>query len=366
VLFHLLPTLVGWLAIVVALDWALGIVLEGAFGVDEGPQQVATEVEGQIPLDPRRDSPAMAPYPWADEYFDELNTLRYDALPYVRSRLGTNEGRYINTTPEGRRSYEPDLAPGVDPVEIWFLGGSTMFGEGQRDEHTIPSEVARLAEADGRAVHVTNLAQQGLTVWQELLLFERELGRRPAPDVVVFYDGTNDWNAQLATPSEEPTHLDADDVRDALARHELALPGQASASEPDLWETYVETSAVHKVLRRVFGIDEADAAQVEPIDPTVVADLRETYLRMLDLAEFLAEEHGVRPAFFWQPVRLPDDSPYYELAAGLPAPVVDLTDALDDPPGEVYLDGGHTNELGARLVAEAMYPHLTDALDEAG
>jgi hypothetical protein len=76
--------------------------------------------------------------------------------------------------------------------------------------------------------------------------------------------------------------------------------------------------------------------------------------------------HGVEPFFFWQPVQLDPGQPYRELAERLPPPVIDLSHVLDDPPREVYLDGGHTNELGAQLVAEAMYPHLVEALRGAG
>jgi len=210
------------LVIILALDWGLGALWTAAVGEDGGStsEQVATEAAGQIPLDPRADSPAMAAYPWADAYFDELNRLRYDYTPFVFGRLEVNRGRFINTTPDGRRSYVPPIARTGDPVDIWFLGGSTTFGEGQRDEHTIPSEVARLAADDGLPVRVHNLGQQGLVSWQQLVIFERELARRPAPDLVVFYDGTNDYNAQLEVPSEDPVHYDAGDFWGAIRPEE--------------------------------------------------------------------------------------------------------------------------------------------------
>jgi len=86
---------------------------------------------------------------------------------------------------------------------------------------------------------------------------------------------------------------------------------------------------------------------------------------MVDLASVLADRHEIVPAFFWQPVQLDPGTPYRRLAEGLPEPVIDLSSVLDDPPGPVYLDGGHTNELGAELVAAAMLPHLRRAIDEA-
>lgn len=361
-----LPTLLGWIMIVVALDWAVGAALGTG---DDAPQQADTEVEGQIPLDPRADGAAMAAYPWRDAYFEELNSLSYDYSPYVLGRLGTNRGAYINTTPDGRRSYVPEAATGDGAVDIWFFGGSTMFGEGQRDEYTIPSEVARIAERHGLVVRPHNIAQQGLVAWQELLIFERELARRPAPDIVVFYDGTNDFNAQLEVPDDDPVHYDAGDFWGEVEQDGLPVPRNAALPEPTAWQSYLETSAASKLLRNTFGIDPAGAQDAdgvsEVVEPeTVLDETRDIYLRAVDLARFLAGEHDIVPFFFWQPVQLDPGTPYRELAEGLPDPVIDLSAVLDDPPAPVYIDGGHTNELGAELVAEAMYPHLEAAIEQ--
>jgi hypothetical protein len=66
---------------------------------------------------------------------------------------------------------------------------------------------------------------------------------------------------------------------------------------------------------------------------------------------------------FWQP-RIDEPPGYRQLVDDLPADVVDLTAVLDDvPPDEVYLDSFHTNERGARLVAEAMWSALANRLD---
>ena len=43
---------------------------------------------------------------------------------------------------------------------------------------------------------------------------------------------------------------------------------------------------------------------------------------------------------------------------------IDVSDALDDVDVPVLWDWAHTNELGARTVAEAMYAHLAPEFDE--
>lgn len=76
-------------------------------------------------------------------------------------------GTYLNISNGSRVSYSPH-----DPeITVWFFGGSTMFGIGERDNPTMPSEVAKLAEADGIRIRVENL---GVT-WQETELFEQQL-----------------------------------------------------------------------------------------------------------------------------------------------------------------------------------------------
>ena len=68
-----------------------------------------------------------------------------------------------------------------------------MFGWFQRDEHTIPSEFARLAEADGIPVRVVNYAHARL---RELAGVAAAAGSSSAggqrPDLAVFYDGANE------------------------------------------------------------------------------------------------------------------------------------------------------------------------------
>ena len=60
-------------------------------------------------------------------------------------------------------------------------------------------------------------------------------------------------------------------------------------------------------------------------------------------------------------------APLERAAELIGAPTVDLTAALDGvDPESIFIDGGHTNERGARLVAEAMWPLIEQALADQG
>lgn len=354
--------------IVVAFDWGLGHVVEG-WRSDDAPRSDARQGEaraGEIERDPRPDAPALADAPWASDLFDELNALEYDYVPFVVSRAVDRAGPLITMRDGVRQSHQPRVQSGDEPVEIWFFGGSTMFGEGQRDAHTIPSEVARLAERDRLAVRVRNYGQQGYTAWQELLVFEQEVASRSAPDVVVFYDGTNEFNAQIEDPRGQPSQLDREGTARGLSSRGLPLPDQLTVPTASVFERYREASLLHKAWRRASELFGTPAEASGGFPPDLERNVREAYLRTVDLVETLAADHDVTPVFIWQPVGAPSDNPYNVVARSLPDPVVDLSEVLTGLDEDVFIDGSHTNERGARIVAEEIYRVLEPLITDAG
>jgi hypothetical protein len=362
-----IPLALGWLVVVMAIDVGAGALLDLVTGDDEDADHAAevldlTNVDLPPTTDPRIESPAFAGSPWADRYLAEMDELDYTHVPYLGPRLEPVRGRYVNGGDGVRASYGDD----ADGPVVWFFGGSTMWGEGQRDDHTIPSEVARLAEADGRPIRVVNYGERGYTAYQELFLFEQELAAHGPPDLAVFYDGINEVGTQqevLASLSEQPTVYQYETVMDAL-RRAPAVPDAAPSIEPSIATGYAETSAIHKLLRRLELVSPAGAQEVAPLD-VVIDNAASIYARSVALIRDLAERHGVPVVHTWQPVRR-GDTIHAELIRRLPEGVVDLSRAfLGEPDDEaIFIDGGHTNELGALLVAEALWPHVDRALEE--
>lgn len=317
-------------------------------------------------------SPALAGTDWLEEAGAEFGAvsagLTYTS--FVGNSRRDHEGRYVNVHDRRRRSYEP--APtGADPVDVWFFGGSTMFGfSAQRDLHTIPSEVVRLAEADGRAVRAHNFGSPGYVNMQETLLAAQLLAAEERPDLIVFYDGINDLALQFQQAFGgigvvgDPSDLTAYAYRQQLAGQ---LTGSGEAPEP-------------LVAVPEPGTPPSAAATIEA--------LMRVYQRGRELALAFGEHYGIPAAHFWQPDLFNtsplepgerevvrdlgmDDFRYDAVAriaraavASLPDGVIDLNDAFAGGDGPVLTDQAHTNELGARLAAEAMYPSLAPALAE--
>lgn len=124
--------------------------------------------------------------------FAEANPAAPLPNPYLGFNWPDHQGKYVNVQNGERKSYEP---PGLtdDSPEVWFFGGSALYGFGsQRDEHTVPSEFARAAERDGIRVRVRNFGSPAYVNYQEVSLLAKLLASGGTPDLVIFFDGYND------------------------------------------------------------------------------------------------------------------------------------------------------------------------------
>ena len=292
--------------------------------------------------------------PWVDELF--AAGFGVDYHPSLGWKAAERDTRYLVEHNGVRRSWQP---PEKARYTVWFLGGSALWGLGQRDDRTIPSEVARRAAAAGLPIEAVNLGVPGYTQWQEVQLLGDRLARGERPDLIVLYDGANDLTGMIyragagIEPLDEPPNRFQDQVeRDShFAREQRG----AKADQDDLLEAF----------------------------DTV-------YDAGIDLAGRIAASYGVPIAFYWQPQYLSTkpsavDAPlladHPELAPGpgdwertliaraaerLPTKVVDLGDALDDAGAVTWIDPVHTNELGARLVAAELWSDLAPRVRALG
>lgn len=338
-----IPRVLGVLVLLVVGNYAVGWVWDEYVGShDVPPDQVVVATTADL-----ADSDAMADEPWAEDYWTEFGDLDHEFVPFLLSRVADVQGASISSEGGVRRSREP---AGEDLPVVWFFGGGAAWGEGQRDEHTIPSEVVALAEAAGTPVRLVNYGQPGYTSWQSALLFEQELAVNPAPDLAVFYDGADDVAVQLEGASTRPTHYNAHGS-------DLALTGRDSASEQleEYWNDYVDTSVVTRLVRNVTGVFGAQPAWAA--DDGLVERVTDLHGRSVALATDVATDHQIPVLFTWQAAQgVRGDGGAYREVAGAGSGPVDLSGALDDVEEPVFLDGVLTDERGAALVAEALWP----------
>jgi lysophospholipase L1-like esterase len=298
--------------------------------------------------------------PWAvdagQESVEAFSGRSYD--PFLGYVLADYAGDYVNVTDGQRRSYQAADA-GEDPYEVWFLGGSALFGfASQRDEHTVPSEVARLAEAAGTPVVVRNFGVPGYTNYQEVQVLADALLDGGRPDLVVFTDGYNDLSYQLGATylgiagAGRPAHIFSDLGAAAFAGAWGAPPELglgAPEATPSLEEASSQTAAV--------------------------------YERGMELAERLGETYGFETLFTWQP-SLHSLAPDADLMVSegfdaqaeatfraanrqvldqLGPGVIDLSPALDQLEQPTLVNAVHFNEAGAAALGAALWEQIEPA-----
>ncbi|MFP4322318.1 MAG: hypothetical protein ACLFTK_07685 [Anaerolineales bacterium] len=121
-----------------------------------------------------------------------------DVLSY---RVAPFNGEFVNVHPAGfRYAQPPPWPPDEDAYNVFFFGGSTVFGYGEADNETIPVHLeAQLRQAHPETtIHVYNFGQHAYFSLQERLLFE-ELAAEHDIDLAIFMDGLNEffyWDGQ--------------------------------------------------------------------------------------------------------------------------------------------------------------------------
>lgn len=295
--------------------------------------------------------PAFADVPFIDDLQAEQLDLRTNNL--VESDIGGRavtdfEGRYTNVSDGERRTYAPPPCEGCPTATAWFIGGSAGFGFGQRDEHTVASELVRQAAADGVSLTVRNLSVPGLTIYEEAEKVQARLADGDAPpDLVVFYDGYNDVSGTLMASMvdgidpETPSRLDFDQYTEVVGRN---LDPNDVSTPTEMGELVAtKYGRVQREASRTLG--DRGIASVYAFQPDALASAWQ-----YDAASPVWKLPEVLRSF--------TDEASDVAATTLEPEVLNLRHSLDDPDHPMFFDFSHTNERGARVVAERLWPQV--------
>lgn len=301
---------------------------------------------------------------WYPEYKEDITWALQEKValrPFEVYRLLDFETRYVNVHDNHRDSWQP---PSCDCPEltVWMYGGGGAFGLEQRDDHTIASELARLAYADGIALDVQNRGIPGQLHWRSSLRFANDLTTNPKPDLVVFYDGAEEIESALALDAKglgdvrAPYEPLIEDLWDEINERDDPIPPHPDTATFQGWPT------VSKVPKGQVGL---------------LASRR--YARSLQLSSDTAAQAEIPIRYFWQPSAFtrPDierkaladanvareGKAFAEATDRLPDQVVDLSAVFEPVQQRLFADPVHHDERGALLVARAMYRELKPQID---
>jgi hypothetical protein len=318
-----------------------------------------------------------APYrntSWGDDYwreFEEADLVEY--RPYVGWQRRDYAGEHITVENGVRATWSPS-EPLNEPTRIFVLGGSTVWGTGARDEATIASWLARIADAEDKPYELTNLGESGFVSWQEALLLAEKCASNDIPDVAVFYDGINDVFAKLQSPetSRPPQNLDR-------ARRWFAAFRDTYEPLQGVVTFYGHNSLLATLLQKTRTPSFAGAARGAE---WLAHEIAQEHLQARTFVRALAEAYGFRAIHVWQPsvftkdplseeekahAKYPGDFPpellraTYRLATREVAhssEVVDASNVFDGVEETVFIDWMHVSEDGNRRVAELIGARL--------
>ncbi|UCE24588.1 MAG: SGNH/GDSL hydrolase family protein [Candidatus Zixiibacteriota bacterium] len=324
----------------------------------------------------------LSPYkdkPWAEQYWTEMHQREIRYEPYYGWSLKEFNGQYVNIDSNGlRQTFNPVFSDSEPPETLFVFGGSTIWGGGSRDDYTIPSWLSRLLNEKGHPIFVVNYGTTGHVFTQEVIRLMMALRAGHRPDYVVFYDGTNEvYSAYQAGVAG--TFQNVERTRERLR--------QVDAYEHvsiGLGEILRDNSMIYRAVRKFVsfftGSPDRREAAAEYTDQDLrrlAGEIRRAYAESAQLLDYLAKKYDFEYICFWQPVAFLEDSLGQEernsdkrindrsLAAlfayahdsvsANPTPrSSDITDALANRSGSVYVDFCHITEDGNKTVASRM------------
>lgn len=177
---------------------------------------------------------------YAEEIFKDYSRVQHRYEPFVGWKCLPYSGKTLTISKDGQRIHSA-LALETDTTKkiVWFFGGSTMWGEGSDDQHTIPA----LFNATNQHYTVMNHAQLAYNSRQELDALISFYSKENRAEIVIFYDGVND--AAFLCPGEIkqlPAHRLVPMFRDKL------FVGKATFVKDILSKLFVENilKVIHK------------------------------------------------------------------------------------------------------------------------
>ena len=219
-------------------------------------------------------------------YWKEFRELEAITKPYYHWKRAKYDGEFINISDGGIRLTVNK--PSSVEKNIFMFGGSTMWGTGSKDEHTIPSFLQSKLKLDYK---ITNFGESGYVAAQELNLLLEQISIGNIPDIVIFYDGVNDGYAGVYSP--------------AIPRYPQRVGLTNNDQNPfiELFKNSYYNKAILYLKKRISNNREASLWEEEIFskieeNSTKVIEIYEHHIQQVKALE---AQYNFKSFFFWQP-----------------------------------------------------------------
>ena len=221
--------------------------------------------------------------------FNEFDELPTEYRAFVGWSRTPYQGRTVTVDASGDRVHERRDTSVAEPKAARFFGGSTMWGTGSDDDHTIPA----LFEAMNPDYRAYNHGETGFTSRQNLARLINLLNQDARWDLVVFYDGGNDVFALCRAGVTPNGSLREVQIRDRLQRSPII---QA------LHQVFLEhTVKLTSILRKKLGGSQRSAFDCAS-DPAKARAVASTLVNNWRIAHELTVSRGAQFLGILQPV----------------------------------------------------------------
>jgi hypothetical protein len=225
----------------------------------------------------------------AKEVFKEYNRVQHEYYPFVGWKTKPFNGNTTHITKDGERVHTPPERNGAPEKVVRFYGGSTMWGEGSDDQHTIPA----LFNERFPQYEVHNYGQLAYNTRQELDALINLYSKNDTTDIVIFYDGVND--AAFLCPKEI----------DELPAHRLVpmFRNKIYVQKRKMIKEFFVKALLENILRLVR--QNSSQKKESPYDcisdPNKAEEIAEMMMRNWELAHRIVTDRGEKFIAILQP-----------------------------------------------------------------
>lgn len=331
--------------------------------------------------DPRAEADCYPKEEWVQYLYREFSASGHESWhPYVYWRRKPYSGKYINIGEDGLRKslYSvQDSIRTVPAIRLFFMGGSTLWGTGVRDDHTIPSLTGDMLSQKGFHMDVFNFGESGYVSTQELVALMVELKNGNVPDIVVFYDGVNDvfsafQQKEAGIPQNEYNRI----------AEFNAFRGKKNLVR-SLFSALASFSTVRFITEKVSRKKDFSSTYSHTDSESLTFAVARHYWSNLRMIESLAKEYGFKTVFYLQPAIFHKNhiTPYelkqfeemkylesffeqaYQKTADhedKPASIYfyNISDIFKDIKAPLFIDWCHIGESGNAIIARRMTEDL--------
>jgi len=215
---------------------------------------------------------------------EAFESNRFQYAPWIDFRNADYNGKYINTNGLVRKTV-PDSCfnpQSAGEVSIYFLGGSTMYGDNVTDRETIPSAFVNLYRAryaHGKSIRVVNYGICAFHSYDELILLSHLLYSGHKPSMLIVLDGLNDFVLMNAARDRLPYYY-----------YRLKAAGKEDIGLKELYST--QDSAL-----KFLTLQDSSATAIDSLGNYLI----DQYVSNIKNMKSIALAKGVQPFFFIQP-----------------------------------------------------------------